>query len=308
MRPVPGLLAAALALSLAACGSGPDAATGDGTAAPAASSTRTVETARGPVEVPAEPERVVVLDTGELDSAVALGVVPVGAVRAPVQDGLLGYLADDLDGVELVGEIDEPDLERIAALDPDLILGSELRVGQVYDQLSAIAPTVLTETVGVVWKENLLVHGAALGREEQAQELLDAYEARADEVGAAVDDSTTVSVVRFVPGEIRLYARASFLGTVLQDVGAARPAPQDVDEFAVTVSPEQVDKAAGDVVLVGTYGDPAETDRDAVLGGPLWERTVAGSRVEQVSDDLFFLGIGVGAAQQVLDELERLLG
>jgi iron complex transport system substrate-binding protein len=303
-RPVPALLGAVLALGLAACGTG----AAEQTAPSPSPATRTVESFRGPVEVPANPERVVVLDTGELDSAVALGVTPVGAVRAPVQDGLLGYLADELDGVELVGEIGEPDLERIAALDPDVILGSELRVGEVYDQLSAIAPTVLTETVGVVWKENLLVHGAALGREQEARALLDAYEARADEVAAAVDDATTVSVVRFVPGEIRLYAHENFLGTVLSDIDAARPAPQDVAEFAVTVSPEQIDQAAGDVVLVGTYGDPAETDRDAVLGGPLWERTVAGSRVEQVSDDLFFLGIGVGAAQQVLDELERLLG
>ena len=110
---------------------------------------------RGTTEVPAEPERVVVLDLGELDSAVALGMTPVGAVRAPVNDGLLSYLEDELTDVELVGEIGEPDLEKIAALEPDLILGSELRVAEFYDELSALAPTVFTETVGVAWKENL---------------------------------------------------------------------------------------------------------------------------------------------------------
>jgi len=38
---------------------------------------------------------VVVLDTGELDSAIALGVTPVGAVRAPVEDGFLEYLSEE---------------------------------------------------------------------------------------------------------------------------------------------------------------------------------------------------------------------
>jgi len=298
------LLAAATVASLAACSDDADGASAD----PAAPKTRTVEHVRGTTEVPAEPERVVVLDTGELDSAVALGVTPVGAVRAPVDSGLLSYLEPQLDDVELVGEIGEPDLEKIAALEPDLILGSELRVADFYDELSEIAPTVFTETVGVAWKENLELHARALGREDEAERLLQSYTERAAALGEQVDDGTTVSVVRFVPGEIRLYAKENFLGTVLADAGIARPAPQDVEEFSVNVSREQVDKAAGDVVLVGTYGDPAETDGPAVLGGPLWARATSGSEVVEVDDDVFFLGIGIGAAERVLDELEQILG
>ena len=79
----------------------------------------------------------------------------------------------------LVGEIGEPNLEQIAALKPDLILGSDVRVKDFYDELSAIAPTVFTESVGVTWKENLKVHAQALGREEQAAALMTAYQKRA---------------------------------------------------------------------------------------------------------------------------------
>jgi iron complex transport system substrate-binding protein len=303
-----GLLAVTTAVSLAACGSSgsSDAAQPAAAKEPA---TRTVTHFRGTTEVPADPQRVVALDTGELDSAVALGVIPVGAVRAPVDTGLLSYLEDDLTDVELVGEIGEPNLEAIAALEPDLILGSELRVADFYDELSAIAPTVFTETVGVAWKENLAVHGEALGREQEAAELLAAYEARAKDVGATLPEGQTVSIVRFVPGEIRLYANESFIGTVLEDAGIARPPVQDVDEFDVVVSAEQVDQAAGDLIVVGTYGDPAETDGPAVLGGPLWQRlpAVQTGDVHEVDDDVWFLGIGIGAADRVLDDLERLL-
>lgn len=291
-----------LPLLLAACGDGPTSA-----AAAPDDRTRSVVHARGTTEVPVDPRRVVVLDTGELDSAVALGVTPVGAVRAPVDSGLLSYLEPELEGVELVGEIGEPDLERIAALEPDLILGSEVRVADLYDELSAIAPTVFSETVGVAWKENLALHAEALGRQEQAQELLAEYERDAAALGDAVDDATTVSVVRFLPGEIRLYAQDNFIGTVLADAGIARPQAQDVAEFSVDVSPEQVDRAAGDVVLVGTYGDPAETAGPAVLAGPLWARATDGAQVVEVDDDVFFLGTGIGAATRVLDELQEVL-
>ena len=302
-RLLPLLLLPAL---LTAC-SGTDPSDASEASAATTAQTRTVEHVRGTTEVPADPQRVVVLDTGELDSAVALGVTPVGAVRAPVDSGLLSYLEPELDGVELVGEIGEPDLEKIAALEPDLILGSEIRVADFYDELSAIAPTVFSETVGVAWKDNLELHAQALGKQDEAQQLLDAYTERAAALGEQVDDATTVSVVRFVPGEIRLYAKDSFIGTVLADAGIARPAAQDVEEFSVDVSREQIDKAAGDVVLVGTYGDPAETDGPAVLGGPLWAQATSGKRVVDVDDDVFFLGTGIGAADRVLHELQQIL-
>jgi iron complex transport system substrate-binding protein len=300
------VLAAAAAVLLTACGGGTSAETAS---SEEESSTRTVTHFRGTTEVPADPERVVVLDLGELDSAIALGVKPVGAVKAPVEEGLLSYLEEEAAGIQLVGEIGEPDLEKIAALEPDLILGSDIRVKDFYDELSAIAPTVFTETVGVTWKENLKVHAQALGQEEKAQELLDAYEERAKEVGGKVADDKTVSIVRFVPGEIRLYAKDNFIGTVLQDAGIARPKAQDVAEFSVTASAEQIALADGDVIFTGTYGDPAETDGPKVLGGPLWKRlpAVAAGDVHEVDDHIWFLGTGVGAAKLVLDELETTL-
>ena len=70
------------------------------------------------------------------------------------------------------GCCNEPDLEAITALKPDLILGSKFRQEKFYDELSAIAPTVFTEKVGITWKENFLLDGQALGKEQQAKDLL----------------------------------------------------------------------------------------------------------------------------------------
>ena len=69
---------AVVAIFLAACG-GQDGSDGTGQATAGEAQTRTVEHAMGTTEVPADVEDVVVLDTGELDAVVSLGVIPVGA-------------------------------------------------------------------------------------------------------------------------------------------------------------------------------------------------------------------------------------
>ncbi|CAO0837160.1 hypothetical protein SMICM17S_12196 [Streptomyces microflavus] len=75
----------------------------------------------GDVKVPAAPQRVVVLDTAELDSVLTLGVKPVGATHADVESGFLNYLPkDQVAGITDVGQMMTPNLEAIAGLKPDL--------------------------------------------------------------------------------------------------------------------------------------------------------------------------------------------
>jgi iron complex transport system substrate-binding protein len=295
---------ALLALTVTACGEA--AETSD-----AAPGTRTISHAMGSTKVPASPQRVVVLDSAELDAAVSLGVTPVGAVSSPVEGGLLDYLADRTKDVKQVGTIAEPNLEAIAALKPDLILSSKMRHEELYDELSAIAPTVFAERTGYVWKQNLALFAEALGRADEATALLGAYEQRAAALGKSLGEpaDVAVSVVRFMPGQNRLYGKQSFIGTVLEDIGVGRPQAQQAEETFVEISPEQISKADGDVVYVTTYGPDSGTAVAKVTGGPLWQRlgAVRSGDVHTVSDDLWMLGIGVTAANKVLDDLERTL-
>lgn len=310
--PVRQLLLVLVAAVIPACGGQPQAAPTPGAdqalATEPAGFPRTVTHAMGGTTIPSPPERVVVLDTGELDNVTALGTIPVGAVRAPVEDGLLDYLQDQTEATQLVGTIAEPDMEAIARLDPDLILSSKLRHEAIYGQLSQIAPTVFTETVGVVWKENLRLHAEALGEEQQAAQMLADYEQRADELGERVGD-IAVSMVRFLPDEIRLYQKASFIGTILSDVGLPRPTSQDAAEFDRVIGPEQVELMDGDVIFYSSYGSADETDQPQVVASQLWQNLDAVERgdVHQVPDDYWMLGIGIQAANLVLDDLEKYL-
>ena len=305
-------VAVAASLALTACGGAPEAAPRAEPAPADAAFPRTVQHAMGETRIPARPERVVVLDTGELGSALSLDVVPAGAVTTDVSEEFLSYLAGDAEGVEVVGTIAEPNLEEIAALQPDLILSNKVRHEELYEQLSRIAPTVFAEKLGAAWKDNLLLVGEALGLDADAADALADYEAVAVELGRSVGDpgSTTVSALRFVEGSIRIYTPASFIGTVLTDAGLGQlelPV-QDVPTFA-ELSAEEITLADADVVLYSSYGPPGDSGEAAAVGGPLWPRmgAVQAGRAYAVEDDVFFTGIGLTAATLVVEDLAEKL-
>jgi iron complex transport system substrate-binding protein len=305
-------LAVAAALTLTACGGTEEASDAEVSAANEAAFPRTVEHAMGTTEIPARPERVVVLDTGELDSVLSLGVTPVGAVTTAVSEQFLSYLAEGAAEVEVVGTIAEPNLEAIAALQPDLILSNEVRHADIYPQLSQVAPTVFAERVGAVWKDNFALAAEALGREEEAATALAEYEQAAAELGESLGDpaGTTVSPLRFVAGTIRSYQPASFIGTVLADIGLRQiELPTgEVPTFA-EISAEELTTADADIVLHSSYGPAADSGAAAVLGGPLWPRlgAVQNDRAYAVEDDVFFTGIGLTAATLIVEDLTEQL-
>ena len=307
---------------LAACGSektdAVDAAKASGAAS--AGFPRTLKTVMGDVKIPSQPKRVVVLDTGELDDVTLLGIDPVGAV-APhfkTEGGFPTYLKGELSGTADVGPLLEPNLEKIASLKPDLILSSKVRHEKVYDKLSAIAPTVFTETTGGVWKQNLKVHAEALGLEKEAAAKVKEYETQAKALGEAIrkkDGGTmpTASVVRFIAGPTRLYQTNSYSGVVLDDIGFNRPKSQVSNDPAVTmkdVSPEEIDQADADLIFVTTADTPDKTQQKQVTSNPVWKSlpAVKDGKVYTVPDETWMSGIGVQAAEQMLKDVAKATG
>ena len=119
-------------------------------------------------KVPGVAERPMTLTADTLGDALALGVKPV---RAALPGGRLpGYLREQARGVEVVAPLTELDVAATEAAEPDVILGSKEGQEALYEELSRIAPTVMTE--GDNWKLNLRLHGEALGRTNDAERLL----------------------------------------------------------------------------------------------------------------------------------------
>ena len=125
-------------------------------------------------KVPGVAERPMTLDAAALGDTLALGVEPV---RAALPGGRPpAYLSEQARGVEIVPPLTELDLAAAEAAEPDLILGTKELDGKFYEQLSRIAPTVMTD--GQNWKLNLRLHGEALGRTNDAERLLTDWDNR----------------------------------------------------------------------------------------------------------------------------------
>ncbi|WP_430687840.1 ABC transporter substrate-binding protein [Leptolyngbya sp. AN02str] len=270
----------------------------------------------GNAVVPVNPQRVVVLTNESTDIVLALGITPIGAVRSWSGAPYYDYIADDMANVPIVGDEMQPNLERIAALKPDLIIGSQVRQEQIYSQLNAIAPTVFSETIGESWQENLRLYGKALNREVEAEKLLTDWDRRVANLQQQLANrNLQVSLVRFLPGAARVYLKDSFPGQILQEVGLQRPPLQSGDGFAQEVSFEQIPAMEADALFYFTYtGDGNNQDLTNVaepwLNHPLWKQlsVVQLGNAHAVSDVVWTTAGGVQAANLLLDDLEKNLG
>ncbi len=277
------LLAAALttAGTLAACGSdgggsagGPASSSGGGDGYPV-----TVSTAFGDVEVPEEPQRVVALGWSDAETALALGVQPVGASDWLGFGGEgVGPWAEGLyDEAPEVVETLEPSLEAVAALEPDLILDTRSPATQErYDSLSDIAPTV-GQPEGVdpyltTWQQQLELVGQALGRTEEAAQLRGDLEQRFADAAAAnpAFDGTEVAVGAYTSEGFGAYVRGDTRVDFMESLGFTNePAIQDLatESFFVPVSEEQVSLLDAPLTVVF----PIFVDAAQITGNPLWQ-------------------------------------
>ena len=273
----------------------------------------TVTNAMGATDVPGEVSRVVVLDSSFLDAAIALGLPPVGATEGTPGSGLPAYLGEALDEIEIAGDTTNPNLEAVAALQPDLILGAKVRHEAIYGQLSEIAPTVFSESSGQDWTAQVLLTAEALGRTPQAEQLLAEFSARATEVGTAIGaEGQTARIVRFIPGQTRVYGPTTFSGSVLSAVGFDLTGTDtglayDPAFGMALVSAEQFALLDSDVIFATDFTDEgsARGDFDAVWGAL---PAVAGGKLFTIEDSTWMTGIGVIGANLILDDLESWLG
>jgi iron complex transport system substrate-binding protein len=269
---------------------------------------RSVRHAMGETKFKEAPARVVALDTGEMDAVVNLGLKPVGIIEwagASMPD----YLKSGLVGANIVGTIAEPDIEAIAALNPDLLLTNKQRHEAIFSTLSAVAPVVYGARAGLVWRHNFELYAKALGREEQGAAIVKSYEDRVrDQNQRLPSPRPAVSVVRVRENQtLSYYQRANFLGGILTDLGFPRPASQNVDDFGLNEqSLETIGEfGGGDVIVLSVIGGEGNQLADQLKASALWRQlpAVREGRVLEVDDNVWIAGLGYIAAGLILDDI-----
>ncbi|MFC6011011.1 ABC transporter substrate-binding protein [Nocardia lasii] len=277
--------------------------------APDSGAPRSVTHTAGVTEVPADPQRIVVLTTSALDAACALGLWErvAGAVTLDGDRPQPMYLGYGVLKVPSVGPLGQPDPARIAELKPDLILGDIAPAAGGYDALSAIAPTVLIGD-GTSWQSDFAAYAAGMNRSAAADTALRDYLTQARDLGPALNASQSqASILRFTPDTIEVQGTDTFAAQILSDVGVARPTAQRGPSFDITEA-DLATKAEGDIIYVMFDGPDGEANGKKVLRSDQFTELGAATdkRVFAVDDKIWHT-TGLTAAHAILTDLRTSL-
>ncbi|WP_375154335.1 ABC transporter substrate-binding protein [Nocardia cyriacigeorgica] len=275
---------------------------------PAAGATRTITHPFGVTEVPADPQRIVVLSTAALDAVCAVGswesVVGAATVDGPSPQP--GYLGTGIAEIPGVGPVTQPDPALIAALNPDLIIGDVPATGADFGALSGIAPTVLVGREGS-WQDEFTAVAASLGRAGAAETALENYRTEAADAGNAVSANLTqASIVRFTADGTRVLGTDTMAAQVLAATGAHRPTAQREGSFDVDES--ELLPVEGDLIYVMFAGPEGREHGESVLRSDAWKELGAATdrRVFAVDDTIWHTR-GLTAARAVVTDLRNTL-
>lgn len=220
-----------------------------------------VEHELGTTTVPVNPEKVVVFDFGTLDSLDKLGV---DVTALPQEGGLPSYLSSYEDSAyENAGTLKEPDFEKLAEIDPDLIIISG-RTSEVYDDLSELAPTIYmgvdTTRYMESFEENVTLLGEIFTKQEEASTAFEEIETTIAGLKESIPADKTGLIVLTNDGSLSAYGPGSRFG-LIHDVFGVKPADEGIEDstHGQNVSFEYVSETNPDYIFA--------VDRNQVTGG-----------------------------------------
>jgi iron complex transport system substrate-binding protein len=287
--------------------------------ADSATEMRTITDAKGrQVDIPVDPQRVVTLTEIDLDSALALGLTPVGSVNGRGQQTLPLYLGDRTESIASIGSLAEPSLEQVVALQPDLILAGNIipPIEALLPDLSEIAPVVATFKPEDDWKSAFAQVAAALNRESEAEAFLADYQQQVEAIQALLpaDTSSEASITRWMPNGPVVMAPNTFSSLVLSDIGMQRPASHaDLagahGAHSDPISLESLEVIDADWLFIGTLNAEGTNSLAADEQNPLFQQldVVQNQRVVKVDGTVWTSIGGPLAALRVLDDVEQVL-
>lgn len=210
----------------------------------------------GPVEVPTNPQRVVVLTRFLTGNVMALGVPLVGV------DDMSKSNPNFETKLKNIETVTDESLEKIIELKPDLIIG--LSSIKNIEKLKKIAPTV-TYTYGKVdYIKQQQEIGKLLNKEKEAQAWVDDFKVRVkkagDEIKVKIGKDATVSVIETFNKQLYVYGDNFGRGTEIlyQEFGLAMPdkvkSATKKDGF-FAVSSEVLKDYFGDYVIFSKNAD-----------------------------------------------------
>lgn len=233
-----------------------------------------------------QPKNVVAIGGGDMEAAIALGVVPVAGADWFGAQEIRPWVKSALGSAKSPELLNPNELryERVAAKRPDLILYLNSRnEEQVYRKLAAIAPTIASDAsvkniYGVRWQDQLATIGKVLGRSDRAEQLLEETERLISDAKAANPQfaGKTITAGVYTSDSIWVWFPSDPRMRLLQQLGFVmneKVATKDDGNFTMQVSDEQLELLESDLIFLAALDAAGKVDPG-----------VAGNKVFQALD------------------------
>ncbi|WP_342561594.1 iron-siderophore ABC transporter substrate-binding protein [Paenibacillus sp. FSL R7-0345] len=274
----------------------------------------TIKHIKGEYTLTEKPKVIAALDVKFIDQLIALGEQPAGSVVAGAKGATFPEYLGELGDVQVLGTRDEPNLEAIVALKPDLILMTDFQE-EAYESVSKIAPTIVLDFYED-WRATLATMGEITGKQAEAKTVQQAYEDKLtglrEQLKAKLGNET-VALIRPRPEGIRVHGPEHRTGSILYD-DLGLNAPEFVtaitEDTSVEISMETVADIGADRYFL-LSDDLFAKDAEELANSPVWKSmdAVKNNRAYDVNATLWIAYYGPIAINIIVDQAaEALLG
>jgi len=290
--------------------------TGANAAEPTEAEELTITHKLGQATLKKNPEKVVVFDSGVLDTLDKLGV----AIAAAPKSGLPKYLDKYMDDAYTnAGTVFEPDFEKLNALKPDVIFISG-RASEAYDELNKIAPTIFmgvdtaryydsfkenAKTLGQIFSKDAEVDAALENLDKEVVALKEKYEATGKKGLVVLTNA----------GKLSAYGKGSRFG-LIHDVFGVTPSDQNIEvsTHGMSVTSEYIAEQNPDFLFVIDRSAVVQSEgaeaAEATIENDLVKNTNASKegKIKYLNPDYWYLsGGGLISMEEMLQEVASVI-
>ena len=271
---------------------------------------RTIKHEMGETEMKDTPKKIVTLELSFVDSLNALGIKPIGISDDNKKDMITKLVGQEMDYTS-VGTREQPNLEVISSLQPDLIIADAERHKGIYKDLQQIAPTIVLKSRESTYQENLdsfKTIAKAVNKEDAAEKRLSEHEKTIKELKSklTVDSNMTVLPAVVRDTSFQAHTSSSYDGELLERMGLKNAIQQEQPHAEMNL--EQLVEIDPDVLLLANNEGKLLTDE--WKDNPLWKdlKAVKNGQVYSVDRDLWTRYRGVVSAEAIAKDTLNMLG
>lgn len=279
-----------------------------------------IKDAFGTEHITKNPKRVVVLEYTFIDHLAALGKTPVGIADEGSDKNITKPVRDKLGKYESVGTREQPNLEKISQLKPDLIIADESRHKKIRKDLKKIAPTLMLVSGAGDYDDNMKSFktvSKALNKEKEGQKRLEKHDKILAEAKKKIKHSHLKSAFAFGVSHKGMFINTeeTFMGEFLNKMGVKAELPKSKTDHIGKqkdgpykyLNNEELADIDPKVMIVASNGK-TDKNRTTFIDPKVWKslQAVKDNKVYDVDRNKWMQFRGVISSESMAHDLEKI--